>query len=256
MDRHTLTTSEWESIEDILRHVSGIWKSDSSHLRKFIEAVIWIARTGTAWADIPPHFGSHDAIRQRFVRWAKRGIWAEIFAAFQMRSLPHGPLFIDATICKVHRSATGVRGGADAAIGRSRGGLTTKIHASVDEDGQAVKLVLTPGEAADCRQFSTLINGETVSAVVADRAYDTNEIRTIMEERDITVCIPTKRNRKVQIPHDKTLYAKRHVVENFFLFLKDWCRVTTRRCKSITSYMGFVHLAAAFVNKRRQKLCS
>jgi transposase len=77
-----------------------------------------------------------------------------------------------------------------------------------------------------------------------------------MADRGFAVSIPTKRNRTVQIPHDVALYAKRHAVENFFLSLKDWCRVATCRDKTAVSYMAFVHTTATLVNKRKTKLCS
>jgi hypothetical protein len=95
----------------------------------FVDAVLWIARTGATWRDLPDDFGNWNGVFQRFRRWAKKGVWDLIFNA-----LRDGPdfeyLMLDATIVRAHQHAAGAkkRGRGDEAIGRSRGGLSTKIH--------------------------------------------------------------------------------------------------------------------------------
>jgi len=235
--------------------VPGIWKYREEELRRFVEAVLWVCRTGAAWMDLPASFGLADTVRRRYRRWAQRGVWERLFGS----SVPvggDGVVLIDATICKAHRSSSGARGGATEEIGASRGGITSKIHAATDTDGRALRLVLTGGNVNDCTQFEALVRDVPMTALVADRGYDTDKIRTILAGCGVTAVIPTKRNRKVQIEHDRTLYAKRHAVENFFLRLKDFCRVTMRRDKTAASYIGFAHLAATVINMRQKKrLC-
>ncbi len=225
MDRHALADAEWASVHMMLQQIFGIWKNREDDLRRFVEAVVWICRTGTAWADLPARFGNCDAVRQRYRRWAQRGVWERLFGS----SVPvggDGVVLIDATICKAHRSSSGARGGAAEEIGVSRGGITSKIHAATDLDGRALRLVLTGGNVNDCTQFEALLWDLPMTALVADRGYDTDKIRSAMAQIGVTAVIPTRRNRKVQIEHDRTLYAKRHAVENFFLRLKDYYSIS------------------------------
>src|SRR3954447_25588857 len=98
--------------------------------RRFLAGVCYLLRTGRAWADLPVEFGNSDAVRKRFRRWCKAGIWQRLFAG-TVAAEQVDKLLLDGTICKAHRSATGARGGAAEDIGRSRGGLTTKIDAAV-----------------------------------------------------------------------------------------------------------------------------
>ena len=204
MDRTGIPDATWRVLWDILYWTPGIWKNDPDRERRFVEAVVWVSRTGVAWADLPAALG---------------------------------------------------RGGSDQALGVSRGGLTTKIHAAVDDDGRILRLVPTGGNVADCSTFFDATYGLRPSVVLADRGYDSNNIRAWLEERKIVAVIPSKKNRTVHIPHDAELYKKRHVVENFFGRLKDFCRVTLRRDKTVTSYMGFVLLVATLVNVNGFRLC-
>jgi transposase len=155
---------------------------------------------------------------------------------------------IDATACKAQRFASGARGGGEEALGRSRGGLTTKIHAVVDGLGRPLCFLLTPGQAADCRQTSALLEGLVFERLIGDRGYDTDAIRDWVEEHGAEAVIPSKRNRKVSIPHDREAYKKRHKVENLFGRIKDLGRVVLRKCKTSRSYAGFVSLAFTLVN--------
>ena len=105
---------------------------------------------------------------------------------------------------------------------------------------------MTPGEAHDARAYPALIN-ETApepKVLIADRGYDPDAIRSDVEARGGTPVIPTKRNRKVQIPHDGFIYALRNRIERGIGRLKNARRVATRYDKTASSYLGFVQLAA------------
>src|SRR3954465_14867084 len=150
--------------------------------------------------------------------------------------------------CKARRFASGARGGGGEALGRSRGGLTAKTHAVIDGLGRPLCFLLTPGQAADCRQARSLLEGLAFERLIGDRGYDTDELRDWLEEHDAEAVIPTKRNRKTPIPHDREAYRKRHKVENLFCRIKDFTRTTLRKCKTSRSYAGFVSLAFALIN--------
>ena len=84
--------------------------------------------------------------------------------------------------------------------------------------------------------------------MIGDRGYDTDELRDWCAEHDVEAVIPSKRNRKVPIPHDREVYKTRHKVENLFCRMKDYGRIVLRKCKTSRSYAGFVSLAFALTN--------
>jgi transposase len=247
MPRHCLRDATWASFQAKLSAIPRIWKSDADRLRRFVEAVVFVLRTGVAWEDLPERFGKPSSLYRRYRRWAVAGIWDELFTV----GVPEGALetvMIDATIAKAQRFASGARGGSEENLGRSRGGLTTKIHVLVDERGRPLCYLLTPGQAADCRWAETLLDGIAFERLIGDRGYDTDAIRTWCAERGIEVVIPSKRNRKVKIPHDRVRYQARHRIENLFCRMKDFTRVILRKDKTSRSYAGFVSLALALIN--------
>ena len=247
MPRHRLHDTTWASLHARLRAIPSIWKRDPEALRRFVEAVVYILGTGVAWEDLPEQFGKANSVQRRFRRWAVQGIWDELFAD----GIPTDALetvMLDATICKAQRFASGARGGDEEALGRSRGGLTTKIHALVDGLGRPLCFLLTPGQAADCRHALALLEGLVVERLIGDRAYDTHELRDLCAEHGAQAIIPSKRNRKVLISHDRQAYKRRHLIENLFGWIKDFTRIVLRKCKSSCSYAAFVSLALALIN--------
>lgn len=142
------------------------------------------------------------------------------------------------------RGAT-VKRGADAqGLGRSRGGLSTKIHAAGDALGLPVRLIASPGQRNDIAFAHELIDGLQPSCAIADKGYDANHLVDKIVEMQATVVIPPKRNRKDQRPYDADLYKERNIIERFFNKLKQFRRVATRYDKLLANFMGFVKLAA------------
>jgi transposase len=247
MRRHRLRDATWASLHTRLVTFPSIWKKDPEALRRFVEAVVYVLRTGIAWEDLPAPFGAAQTAYRRFRRWACKGIWDELF----VDGIPTDALetvMIDATVCKAQRFASGARGGGEEALGRSRGGLTTKIHALADGLGRPLCFLLTPGQAADCRQAQALLEGVMFTRLIGDRAYDTNAIRDWLAAQEAEAVIPSKRSRKVLIPHDPQAYKIRHRVENLFGKIKDLARITLRKDKTERSYAAFLSLAFALIN--------
>lgn len=94
------------------------------------------------------------------------------------------------------------RGAKDQALGRSRGGLTTKIHMLADALGRPLRLIITAGQVGDVTQAKALLEGQSGSALLADKAYDSNALRGIISAIKAEAVIPSNRTRKVIIPHD------------------------------------------------------
>ena len=247
MLRHHLCDATWASLHARLIAIPGIWKKDPEPLRRFGEAVVYVLRAGIAWADLPATFGEAGTAYRRFRRWAHKGLWDELF----VDGIPTDALatvMVDSTVCKAQRFASGARGGGEEALGRSRGGLTTKIHALADALGRPLGFLLTPGQAADCRQARALLEGVPFERLIGDRGYDTNQIRDWLEEHQAEAVIPSKRNRKVPIPHHPQAYRSRYRIQNLFCRIKDYGRITLRKDKTERSYAAFLSLAFALVN--------
>ncbi|GAB5521140.1 MAG: hypothetical protein RhofKO_33910 [Rhodothermales bacterium] len=132
---------------------------------------------------------------------------------------------------------------AAEALGRSRGGFTTKLHALCDALGNPIRFLLAPGQRHDLSQAANLLDGVEAEAVLADRGYDANWLVAQIAESGAEVVIPPKRNRKVKRLYDANLYADRNKVERLFGRLKQYRRVATRYEKTASSYLGMVYVA-------------
>ncbi len=130
-------------------------------------------------------------------------------------------------------------------MGRSRGGLTTKIHALVDAQGLPFRFDLTPGQAHDSQAAPTLLDAlQPDCFVLADKAYDSDEIRQLIEDQDAAANIPDRSNRKQRHAFSPTLYRERNRVERYFNRLKHCRRIATRYEKLAANYLAMIKLAA------------
>lgn len=136
------------------------------------------------------------------------------------------------------------RGSEDQAIGRSRGGLSTKIHMSVRGLGRPVRFALTAGHRGDASQAAPLIEGLAADVVMADTAYDSDDLRRKIDEKGALAVIPNNPSRALKHPLDQHLYAQRRLVERCFSRLKQFRRVATRFEKAARNYLAIVTLAA------------
>jgi transposase len=134
------------------------------------------------------------------------------------------------------------RGIHQRALGRSRGGFTSKIHCLGDARGRPIAFHLTPGEAADCKAYDTLIDlpERTPDALLADKAYDTDAIRADLKQRGIKPVIPPKSSRKVAIRYSKRLYRQRNCIERVLGHLKINRAIATRYDQLADSFLGML----------------
>ena len=131
-------------------------------------------------------------------------------------------------------------------MGRSRGGLTSKIHALVDAEGRPVTLRLTGGQVADCAEAEVLIDGLGEGDILlADKGYDNNAIRTKAAQRKAWANIPPKANRKGTFAFSRWVYRQRNLVERFFNRIKQFRGIATRYDKRPENYLAAVKLVAA-----------
>lgn len=246
-DRMMLSGDQWDRIAP---HIIGDHRSPgpSGHNNcLFVEAVLWIMRTGAPWRDLPESFGNWNSIFRRFSRWSEKGVWQRLFAA--MSDDPDLEyLILDSTVIRAHQHAAGApKAAGDQAIGRSRGGLSTKIHVAVRGLGCAVRLILTAGQRGDAPQAAALLGDDRPAVVLADTAYDADHFRDRIEAAGATAVIPNNPSRASKRPFDEALYKERHLVECFFAKLKQFRRVATRYDKTFRNYLDMIRLAATMI---------
>jgi transposase len=139
----------------------------------------------------------------------------------------------------------GKTGGADHCLGRSWGGLTTKIHVVVDVQGLPIRLGLTAGQAHDGQIADTLLDHLVPRTIVlADKAYDADRIRELIQDQGATPNIPPKSNRRWKPCFSKRLYRERNLTERFFSKLKHFRRVATRYDKLAANFLAMIQLAS------------
>ena len=136
---------------------------------------------------------------------------------------------IDTSIVRVHQQGACITRNRRQAIGKSRGGLTSKIHAVVDSSGLPGRLALRPGEAHDVRLAEKLLSRlKHGSMLLADRGYDADWIRELAMKKGAWANIPPKSSRSNPICFSPHLYRARNQVERFFNRIKQCRRVATR----------------------------
>jgi transposase len=152
---------------------------------------------------------------------------------------------IDTSIVRVHQHGACITRNRTQSMGRSRGGLTSKIHALVDTNGLPVRLALTAGEAHDNRLAGKLLSRlKSGTMLLADRGYDADWIRDFVRLRGAWANIPPKRNRTEALCFSPYLSRARNLVERFFNKIKHCRRVATRYDKLAANYLAFVQLAS------------
>lgn len=155
-------------------------------------------------------------------------------------------VMVDGTNVRAHHSATTLKKDPRRCLGRSRGGLGTKIHALTNQDGLPIRYELTPGQAHDAPPCKTLLdNLQPGQHVLADKAYDADWIRDMIWEQGAIDVIPPKANRKLPAEFDAELYRQRNKIERFFGRLKaSFRRIATRYEKTSRNFLSMIKLAS------------
>ncbi|WP_367159803.1 IS5 family transposase [Kozakia baliensis] len=243
-----LCETQMERIKPFFPLAHGVPRVDD---RRVLSGIVYVIRHGLQWKDAPKVYGPHKTSYNRFIRWSLLGVFDRIFVALTEQAGRSKRLMIDATHLKAHRTAASLlkKGLFPRHIGRTKGGLNSKRHAVCDGQGRPVRLHLTKGQISDFKGADVLLADlpDETEEVIGDRGYDSNKISQSLAERNITACIPPKKNRKSKPPYDWHLYKKRHLIENMFAKLKDWRRVATRYDRCAHTFMSAIQIAAAFI---------
>jgi transposase len=210
---------------------------------------------------LPDRFGPWKTVANRFYRWRRAGVWQRVLTTLLWQADQHGSLdwtlhFIDSTSVRVHQHAAGARGGRDEAIGRSRGGLTTKIHVRADRSGRPIAVLLSAGQRHDTTAFVPLLQAGRVKRagrgrprsrprrIVADKGYTSQQVRRYCRQHGINATIPTRRNQRPRPRFSRAIYRERNRVERLMNRFKQFRRVATRYEKRGVNYLAMVTVAA------------
>ena len=174
-----------------------------------------MARTGAQWRELPDKYGKWNSVFDRFNEWSKKSVWDKLLE-FCIEDPDLESIMIDAAIVRAHACAAGYGDQEAEGLGRSAGGFSSKVHAKVDALGNVLKIIITPGQRHDVTQAKLLLEGTKDANVIADRGYDSAEIRTQIKEKNCVDTIPSRSNSKSPVEYDEHLYKERHAVECFF----------------------------------------
>ncbi|WP_405434986.1 IS5 family transposase [Streptomyces anulatus] len=277
MRRHELSDAEWAVLSRLLPS-SGTAGRPRSDDRVVLNGIVWKLRTGSAWRDVPDRYGSWQTLYTRFRRWALDGTFSRMLRALQAERDAAGDIdwlvSVDSTIVRAHQHAAGGQKGVaegdeagDHALGRSRGGLSTKIHLACDRHGRPLAFLLTGGNVNDCTRFEDVLDSIRVPRigpgrprirpdhVIADKGYSSRKIRAYLRKRGIRHTIPERidqasgrlrRGARGGRPprFDREVYRLRNVVERCFNRLKQWRGLATRYDKTRESFQATVTIAS------------
>src|SRR6202051_1412801 len=226
-NEYWLSDQQWVAIEPLIpMNRRGVKPGRN---REVISGMLPVLKFGCRWRDCPEIYGPDTTIYNRFNRGSKTGSWATMLRSLVTMEAADLQC-IDSTTSKAHRCSAGGEGGADEqAIGRSRGGRTTKIHAVADRAGRLLAFDLTPGQRGDIRPAAALLATlPKPDYVLADtEAYDADKLRQSVAERGATAVIKPNPMR-INVPaFDQAVYRLRNLIERAFSHLKDWRRVAT-----------------------------
>ena len=217
-------------------------------VRNFLNAVHWMLRTGSPWRALPEKYGSWKTVYSRFRRWQKRGYLTAILKLLTLQAdMNH--IMIDGTYVHAHKHSAGARhtSGINQALGRSRGGFTSKIHAVVDALGNLPAFTVTAGQYSEYPQASNLLIQYHNTTILADKGYDSRSLIDALHQQGCKAVIPSRRTNHHPRTIDRHLYKERHLIETFFNKIKEYRKIATRYDKLAEVFAAFVCLAASLI---------
>jgi transposase len=248
-NRLEISDGEWRVIYPILAARRDIRRVSEAKGRAFMVAVLWVLRPGSRWRLLPAGLGRWNSVFKRFSRWCRLGV----FEALHSGCAKHPDLqsvFIDSTVVRAACAAGAAGSDAEAeALGRSRGGFGTKVHALVDALGNPLDFILTGGQASGIGQAEALLalTPPGAEALGADKGYDSDKFIRAVLARSMAAVIPPKANRKEPRECDWFAYEERHLIECFFGKIKHYRRIFSRYEKTARNYLGFLHFVSALI---------
>lgn len=173
-----------------------------------LNGIIWIARSGVPWRDLPERYGPWETVCSRFRKWIEDGILDNIFRVLSLEA-ELDELSPDGSIVQAHQHSAGTKKGAPNEIGHSRGGASTKIHAVADSYRYPVRLMISEGQRNAITCAIPLLEQINIigSKVLADRGYDINQLLDYIYDSGGEPTIPSRKLNVFQT-HSRTMYIE------------------------------------------------
>ncbi|WP_239984516.1 IS5 family transposase, partial [Cronobacter sakazakii] len=268
--RYELSDASWELIKDLVSPEQKMGRPRNND-RQVLHGILWILCSGAPWRDLPERFGPWSTVYQRFRDWRDDGTFERVLERLHIRLNREGLIdldtwMIDSTAVRATRASSGAgkKGGEeplDHALGRSRGGLTTKIHMVCDANGVPLHFRLSPGQASDVSHAQPLLDAVRIAGkpgrprkrsrwLLADKGYDADYLRQYCDRYRMQPVIPLRampRKARPGLPRlfDRPKYRQRNIIERMFGWLKENRRIGTRYDKLAKSFAAMVTLACS-----------
>jgi transposase len=197
-NRLDISDEEWQTIHPILAVHQPVRMASAAACRAVLVAVLWVLRSGAQWRLLPTAQGQWNSVFTRFSRGCRHGVWAALHTGCaHLPDVQH--MLIDSPVIRAHPGAAGAAesSAAVAALGRSRAGFGTQIHAITDALGQPLDCVLTGGQASDMGPAETRLGltPEGAEAFIGDTGYDSDALVQAIAVRGMAAIIPPRSNR-------------------------------------------------------------
>ncbi|WP_108033955.1 IS5 family transposase [Burkholderia mayonis] len=216
-----------------------------------LNAILYVAEHGCKWRGLPPRFGRWHTIYTRMNRWSRNGVLDRVFTELQRAQIIRvriEAVSLDSTIVKVHPDGTGAfKKNGPQAIGKSRGGWTTKIHMVAADARTAITFALSPGQAGDAPHGRALLERlgppNRPLHLLMDKAYEGNETRQLALDLGFIPVVPPLSTRVEPWEYDREMYKRRNEVERLFRRLKGFRRIFSRFDKLDLMFIAFINFA-------------
>jgi len=220
--------------------------------RRVLSGIVFVNRNGLRWRDAPSAYGPPKTLYNWWKCWGAAGVFTRMMERLAAADAEPRIVMIDATYLKAHRTAASLRvkkGDLGRLIGRTKGGLYTKLHAVADANGRPLSFFMTPGQVSDYTGTAALLDDlPKAQWLLGERGYDADWFRDALQAKGIQPCIPGRRSRNEPVRYDKRRYRRRSRIEIMFGRLKDWRRVATRYDRCPTAFFPAVALAASVIS--------
>lgn len=245
MAREILTDELWTQLRITLK-AKGCREFKNG--RKVMEAMLWKLRTGAPWCDIPGELCPWKTAYNRFNRWAEKGLWENFFLAYEAKLIRNGlsPTEVTCALTSIQ-----VELGVVKMWQLASPEVVQQLRYTWPPMRMETRSILKSlgGEVHDAKAAKLMMDkiGEA-EHFIADKGYDSEDIRTYAREKEMTPVIPRKSNSKKANPEfDPYLYRLRHLVENLFARLKHFRSIATRFEKLARNYKAMLFAACSFI---------
>ncbi|MBI5692299.1 MAG: IS5 family transposase [Verrucomicrobia bacterium] len=226
------------------RQIGAVGGRPPKEDRPMVTAIWDVLRTGGPRRDVPRELGPWNSVCTRCRRWCESGLWARMLAVLARGAV--GALrHLDCSPIKLHQHGANPSGGQTApAIGRTKGGLNTKLAAVVDAKGRVVAVSLAPGPRQDLKAIVSLVPALRGKRAVGDKGFDADTFHATLRHHRVRACIPPRRHRRRPVCFHRGHSRHRHHVENFCGRVKRFRRISTRKDTLARTSLSSVQFAA------------